>query len=115
MVELFTPAGFSGSARSGSPVPLVAKLEAPHASQVERTDRLEPPWTGFAPALNTTALALEQQPGDVRIAPARNVSDRMPGLLGRIMRPDYSGKPPSNWASTSRCDPALRNDLATGG
>jgi hypothetical protein len=25
---------------------------------------------------------LEQQPGDVRIAPARNVSDRMPGLLG---------------------------------
>jgi len=51
MVELFTPAGFAGSARSGSPVPPVARLEAPHASQVKRTERLESPGQDFSPAL----------------------------------------------------------------
>ena len=51
MVELFTPAGFAGSARSGTPVPPVARLEAPHASQVKRTERLESPGQDFAPAL----------------------------------------------------------------
>jgi hypothetical protein len=29
--------------------------------------------------------------------------------------PDYSDKPPSNWASTSRCNPALRADSMTVG
>ena len=81
MVELFTPAGFTDGARSGSPVPPVAKLEAPHASQVERTDRLEPPWTGFAPALNMTALALDNSQG---------VSASPPLEMYRIECRDYS-------------------------
>jgi hypothetical protein len=81
MVELFTPAGFAGSARSGGPVPPVARLEAPHASQVKRTERLESPGQDFAPALKHDGPGFLQQPGNVRIAPVRNVSDRMSGLL----------------------------------
>lgn len=82
MVELFTPAGFAGSARSGSPVPPVARLEAPHASQVKRTVEVRIPWTGFVTCFEHDGPGFGQQPGSVRIAPARNVSDRMPGLLG---------------------------------
>ena len=81
MVELFTPAGFAGSARYGSPVPPVARLEAPHASQVKRTVEVRIPWTGFSPALKHDGPGYGQQPGGVRIAPVRNVSDRMSGLL----------------------------------
>jgi hypothetical protein len=51
MVELFTPAGFAGSARSGRTGSPCRQEEAPHASQVKRTERLESPGQDYAPAL----------------------------------------------------------------
>ena len=48
MVELFTAGGFAAGLRAGlAPGFNCHQLKAPHASQVERSQRLRAPWTGL--------------------------------------------------------------------
>jgi hypothetical protein len=51
MVELFTAGGFAAGLRAGlAPGFNCHQLKAPHASQVERSQRLRAPWTGLRAA-----------------------------------------------------------------
>jgi len=61
---------------------LLPSWKLPTPARLNEPEGSNPLGQDLSPALNMTALAIEQQPGIVRIAPARNVSDRMPGLLG---------------------------------
>ena len=81
MVELFTRPRFAGTARSGSPVPPVARLEAPHASQVKRTMEVRIPWTGFVTCFEHDGPGFDYSQG---------VSASPPLEMYRIECRDYS-------------------------
>jgi len=105
------------------PVRPVARLEAPHASRVERGQRPRTPSDGIwrqpaaAPALKDDGPSARNGVGHVRVAPTRgenhriecrDCSGRVDRLLpnkGSLTVPDWhcSDKPPSNRTSTSPC------------
>jgi hypothetical protein len=99
MVELFTAAGFASGPRSKSAsVRPVARLEAPHAGQVERGARPRAPCTGLrisfientSPALVNDGL--ENASRYFRIAPARTSTHtgKAGPIFHRIESSDYS-------------------------
>jgi hypothetical protein len=115
MVELFTPAGFAGSARSGSPVPPVARLEAPHASQVKRTVEVRIPWTGFVTCFEHDGPGLDNSQGVSASPPPEMYRIECRDYSDRFMRSGLLRQASVELDEHVSVHPALRNDLVTGG